>query len=336
MVDTEQFVRLVPLLSLTQADRARLAKVSSVASFAAGQSVFSRGELARTHAYLLEGELELVGDQRQWRLTADSGDAKFSISPGMRRNCTATCITAAKVLFVDAETLDLMLTWGQTGGVDAEVIEQLGDADDSHDWMTALLQSKAFLRVPPANISELFAHMQAVRFEAGEMIIEINTAGDYYYIITHGTVQVVLPDIDGSGEEELAQLGVGKGFGEEALVSGAPRNASVRALTPCVLMRLSSRDFASLLKAPLLPEVSTSAVSAHQLLDVRSVAEFDHHHLPDAINLPLSRIRERAHTLNPEHEYWVYCDTGRRSASATFLLNQNGLNAKHYKNILSR
>ena len=57
MVNTQLFARLVPLQSLLQSDRAQLAKQSSVLVYRPGQVVFSRGELARTQAYLLEGEL---------------------------------------------------------------------------------------------------------------------------------------------------------------------------------------------------------------------------------------------------------------------------------------
>jgi rhodanese-related sulfurtransferase len=344
MVTTELFSKLIPLKTLSQADREQLAKVASVLTYTVGQTVFGKGEMARTQAYLLEGELQLRGDEREINLAAGSEAARFPIAPGTRRNVSAICRQAARVLFVDAELLDLLLTWSGTGGVDIEQgtnndhsqTDHDAVLDDSHDWMTALLQSKAFLRVPPANIAEIFANMEAVSFHPGEAILEINTPGDYYYIVTHGRVQVYLPDIDGMGEEELAQLGVGKGFGEEALVSGAPRNASVRAISRCVLMRLSSNAFARLLRAPLLPEIQfselhTESAHKHLLIDVRSPAEFDQQHLPDAINLPLSRIRESAKSLNPNSEYWVYCDTGRRSASATFLLNQSGIHAKHLK-----
>jgi rhodanese-related sulfurtransferase len=347
MVNTEIFGALVPLQSLRQADRAQLAKLSSILTFTPDQMVFEHGELARTQVFLLSGELVLQGQARQETLVAGTDAARFPIAPGTRRSLTAICRKSAQVLFVDAEMLDLLLTWGGTGGsgsVDAQdevtAAETVPSAEpsDADDWMTALLQSRAFLRVPPANIAELFAAMEAVSFHPGEVIIEINTPGDYYYIVTHGRVQVVLPASFDAPEEELAQLGVGKAFGEEALVSGAPRNATVRALTRCVLMRLSNDAFTRLLRAPFMPELTYDQPpqQGQQLIDVRLPAEFDHQHLPDAINVPLKQIRGRAKSLNPGKEYWVYCDTGRRSASATFLLNQCGINAKLLKSALSK
>ena len=61
--------------------------------------------------------------------------------------------------------------------------------------------------------------MESVTFEAGSIILKQGDPGDYYYVITEGRAQVVLEDPNGNSEEELAQLGVGRAFGEEALVS---------------------------------------------------------------------------------------------------------------------
>ena len=63
----------------------------------------------------------------------------------------------------------------------------------------------------------------------------------------------------GLNEREVARVGVGRGFGEEALVSGSPRNATVRALTPVQLMfeqRTSGND----LRAKVVQRLADTAV----------------------------------------------------------------------------
>ncbi len=323
MVNIGLFGRFVPLQSLTPADRTQLAKQSSLVSYQPGQVIFNRGEMARTQAFLIEGEIDLVdGAQRANRLLAGQAEAKHALAPGHRRSSTACCVKASQVLFVDRELLDVMLTWSQTGNVD--------EASRDSDWVTALLQSKAFLRIPPGNIAQILASMESLQVEAGEIILRQGDPGDYYYVITDGRAQVVLED--GHSEEELALLGVGRGFGEEALVSGEPRNATVRALTRCKLMRLASAQFSRLLKAPMLREaVLADYRTGVHLIDVRLPGEFERGHMVGAANIPLARIRDAARLLDPELEYWVYCDTGRRSASATFLLAERGFNAKLIK-----
>ena len=328
MVNISLFGRFVPLQSLVPSDRSQLAKQSSLVNYQPGQVIFSRGELARTQAFLIEGEIELQDEHAALRLRSTDPEARYALAPGQRRAQTALCLKAAQILFVDRELLDVMLTWSQTGGLEARELSS-GVDDESHDWMTALLQSKAFLRIPPGNIAQIFASMQPVSYEAGQIILKQGDPGDFYYVITDGRAQVVLEDPSGNSEEELAQLGVGRAFGEEALVSGEPRNATVRALTRCSLMRLAGSAFSRLLKAPLMREVQVSDLSANiQLVDVRLPSEFERGHWPGAINVPLARLRSLAPKLDPDREYWVYCDTGRRSASAVFLLTERGFDAK--------
>jgi CRP-like cAMP-binding protein len=329
MVNISLFGRFVPLQSLVPSDRTQLAKQSSLVNYQPGQVIFSRGELARTQAFLIDGEIELQDEHAALRLRASDPEARYALAPGQRRSATALCLKSAQILFVDRELLDVMLTWSQTGGVEVRDLDGSSAPDESQDWMTALLQSKAFLRIPPGNIAQIFGSMEPVTIEAGEIILRQGDPGDYYYVITEGRAQVVLEDPNGNSEEELAQLGVGRAFGEEALVSGEPRNASVRALTRCTLMRLSSVAFARLLKAPLLREVQLAEIQPGvQLVDVRLPSEFERGHWPGAINIPLARLRQLSAALDPTREYGVYCDTGRRSASAVFLLSERGFDAK--------
>jgi rhodanese-related sulfurtransferase len=67
--------------------------------------------------------------------------------------------------------------------------------------------------------------------------------------------------------------------------------------------------------------------SGAQWIDVRYPAEFVHDGLPNAINIPLNEIRRAAPLLDAGREYVAYCQSGRRSAAAAFLLSQRGLRA---------
>jgi CRP-like cAMP-binding protein/rhodanese-related sulfurtransferase len=322
MVNISLLRQFVPLGALLPTDLVELEKHSRIGNYQPGQVIFTRGESAKTVVYLVTGSVELYSEAGTKVVKSGSAEAKHPIAQGAKRTATGTVLTPAQVLFVDRDNLDLILTWSQSAGV--EVVE----ADDS-DWMAALLQSQAFHRIPPGNIAQIFAAMQPVDFKAGDIVIRQGDPGDYYYVITAGTCQVMQLDTETKKFVEVDRLGVGRAFGEEALVSGNPRNASVRALTPCSLMRLSAEDFARLLKAPLFRETSPDDVPSDAvLIDVRLPAEYKKGRLPDAINMPLSRLRKMADKLDPAKVYVVYCDSGRRSASATFLLNERGFDAR--------
>jgi rhodanese-related sulfurtransferase len=112
-------------------------------------------------------------------------------------------------------------------------------------------------------------------------------------------------------------------------VSGAPRNASVRAVDAVSVMRLSATDFERLLRAPMLREIAPEDVPSDAvLLDVRLPDEYRRGRLPDSVNLPLAKLRDAAAELDTTRCYVVYCDSGRRSASAAYLLSERGFDAR--------
>ena len=122
--------------------------------------------------------------------------------------------------------------------------------------MTTLLQTKAFHRIPPANIQAIFMRMQRVPYRAGEVVIKQGDEGDYFYAIVSGKCVVTRETPLNKEGIKLAELGVGDTFGEEALIAEAKRNATVTMLTDGVLMRLNKQDFRELMNEPLLQWVT--------------------------------------------------------------------------------
>jgi rhodanese-related sulfurtransferase len=207
-----------------------------------------------------------------------------------------------------------------------------GEDGDAGDWMTRILQSKAFLQIPPANIQAMFMRMQEVPVSAGDTIIKQGDDGDYYYIIKNGKCKVTRASKTAT-ELTLATLGDGDAFGEEALLSEAKRNANIIMVTDGVLMRLSKEDFNALLKEPMLNWVTRDEADKMVAggngvwIDVRLDSEFKNNAIPGAINVPLYMLRMKADKLDQSKTYILYCDTGRRSSAAAFLLSERGMQA---------
>ena len=127
----------------------------------------------------------------------------------------------------------------------------------------------------------------------------------------------------------LAELKSGDTFGEEALVSAARRNATVTMKTDGSLLRLSKQEFDVLLREPLLHAINMEqskhkVLNGAQWIDVRYMSEYQYDKLPGAVNIPLSEIRNAFGALDMDTEYVVYCQSGRRSSAAAFLLAQRG------------
>lgn len=161
--------------------------------------------------------------------------------------------------------------------------------------------------------------------DAGDVVVKQGEKGDYYYVLTEGEARV-------TQSVELARLKGGDSFGEEALLTGVPRNATVTMLADGQLMRLAKRDFDALLKEPMLKRLSAEEARQYVRqgacwLDVRYAREYKHHRLPGSINIPLHELRSRLDELDSKLPYVCYCSTGRRSSAAAFLLAQKGFRA---------
>ena len=94
-----------------------------------------------------------------------------------------------------------------------------------------------------ATIANLFVTR---REPADRVLVRQGEPGDRFYVVVSGTVEVTRVEPD-EPERRLAVLGLGDVFGEIALIRDRPRNASVRTLTPCLLLTLDRQPFLDLL-----------------------------------------------------------------------------------------
>ncbi len=65
-------------------------------------------------------------------------------------------------------------------------------------------------------------------FEAGSLILSEGTSGDLFYIVSKGTVEVVLQRVN-AADVVASQMGPGQYFGEMEFIHGQKRSASIRA-----------------------------------------------------------------------------------------------------------
>lgn len=84
-----------------------------------------------------------------------------------------------------------------------------------------------------------------VSFTAGETVFRQGEPGDLVYVIVSGEAEAVREEPDGE-ERVLARMGPGEYFGEMALISHAPRSATVRALTRLEAVTMGRSDFTTL------------------------------------------------------------------------------------------
>ena len=330
LVDKAVLKTLVPANALNAENFQELAGKTYVEEFSAGKTIFKAGDVDRKTMYLLEGRISLTdAEGKTTTVTGGSDVAKHPLGNNQPRKQTAKAMTNCKVTRFDSDLLDILLTWDQLSGIEvSEIHVDDNQDDDDSDWMTRILQSQAFLQIPPANIQAMFMRMQEVPMRQGEVVIKQGGDGDYYYILKTGRAKVTRSSKTGS-ELTLAQLKDGDAFGEEALLSEAKRNATVMMTTDGILMRLSKDDFNALLKEPMLSwvtydEAVEKVAAGAKWLDVRLESEHENSGLEGSINLPLFMLRMKADSLDSNTPYIIYCDSGRRSSAAAFLLSERG------------
>lgn len=329
----ELLADLIPMVSLRPEARRDLTRNTAFVDLRAGDFLFRIGEIARQALYLLEGQVELrdAGGAVVARVVAQSPQARHRLSDRSPHKLDGYCLTDVRCLAVDSRLLDVMLTWEQT---DALQVGEVGaqPASDGDDWMTRLLHTRAFQMVPPSNLQAIFLRMERLDATPGQVIVGQGQAGDYFYVIIGGRC-IVTREQPGRKTVRLAELETGACFGEEALISDQPRNATVTMLTRGSLMRLSKDDFRTLLNEPLTQRVSRAdavrmaARNDAVLLDVRLPSEYQAGSLAGAINVPLYMLRLRLSQLPLGRPVICMCDTGRRSSVAAFVLIQKGYQA---------
>ncbi|VAW96877.1 hypothetical protein MNBD_GAMMA22-1239 [hydrothermal vent metagenome] len=293
--------------------------------------LFRQGDHDKRTYFLLAGQIELStpGKSRATVLKAKTSAANSAIEQILPRVSTARTKTAATLLSIDTDLLDI-LTADESFASTYEVTElDVTETDDASDWMLRFLQSKAFLNLPTENIQNLLMKMTEVEYKKGDVVVKQGSQDDYYYIIKSGKCDVSRRPAPKVKDVKLAILTVGDGFGEEALITSGKRNASVTMNEDGVLMRLTKEDFNSILVQPLLEFIDQETASkliqsGARLIDVRGKDEFKSDSIEGAMNIPLSMLRNRATSLNPSRKYVVYCDSGSRSSAAAFLMCQLG------------
>lgn len=325
---TAPFSRLPPDLLALVADGAR------ELAAAPGEAVLVQGEVGRDYIVLLEGRLQVT---RQIPGAAPvvvgtvgpgAGVGEMAVLSALPREASVTALAPTRYLRIDGDTVDSLLACSPA------FLARLQHDAVLRQRLNLVRLALPFRSLPAEKIESAFDRMSSRRALAGENVIIQGEMGDYFYLIESGAAEVRRVNPDTGDDELLRTLGPGETFGEEALITGAFRNATVRMAASGVLWRLDKAGFDGLLRTALVEEIEPATARAEVAagraawLDCRDRPEFADAHLPGASWMPLEELRERAVDLDRRCRYILYCRSGRRSASGAFLLRERGFDAR--------
>ncbi|MDW8480027.1 MAG: cyclic nucleotide-binding domain-containing protein [Xanthomonadales bacterium] len=186
MIDPTLFADFVPTASLKPAQRADLARHSSLVELRPGEELALGGARDERWYFLSGGNLDL-GEGRT--LAAGTPGARRALHTHVREPGKVRALSPCRLLAVDRSRLDLLLTWSQTQGIAVVEVEELAASEEA-DWMTLLLANPALRLVPAPSIAQLFACLKPETFPAGATIIRQGEPGDRYFVIASGHVEV--------------------------------------------------------------------------------------------------------------------------------------------------
>lgn len=160
----------------------------------------------------------------------------------------------------------------------AVAVRQLSAEKREQERMLIEQLSKVHLlqALPPEEIAPLVHAAQPVHLVEGEELFREGDAGSSLYVVTAGSLEVT------RGGVKVAVIKAGDTVGEMAVVTGAPRTASIHALEPTRLFRIPKHAFDDLVR------------SAARVRDTVS----------ELINLRTEQLKERLLVPHAEADDW--------------------------------
>lgn len=132
------------------------------------------------------------------------------------------------------------------------------DADERVAERVAALSHVDFLADLPGDaLRDLALGARRKPYAAGELVIEQGDTSDEFFVIRRGEVAVIV------GDHEVCRLPEGGFFGEMSLMTGSPRSATIRAVTPCELVVVNKPSMQEVLETyPVVVERITAVLAS--------------------------------------------------------------------------
>lgn len=109
------------------------------------------------------------------------------------------------------------------------------------------LLSQSFPGLADEELQDMARLTRVGVFQAGSFLCREGFYEQVFYILAQGEAEITKKISELEGERVLRKVGWGDFVGEMALIQNAPRAASVRCLTDCVVLEMGKHDFETML-----------------------------------------------------------------------------------------
>jgi CRP-like cAMP-binding protein/outer membrane biosynthesis protein TonB len=214
----------------------------------AGALVFAEGTPGDALYIIDNGQVEIVSDSRPGafalaRLGADEFFGEMALLSGRPRSSAARTVNHTNLwVLYRSDFDDLVNRYPTISLAMSKVLSQRLEEMDRRFTESHLRGLKLLAGLSSSQLEDVGSRLRPSRFEQDETVIKQGEPGDEMYFIESGRARVVR-EISATRALVLAELGAGDLFGEMALLTGAPRSATVTALSELNLWVLDQVDF---------------------------------------------------------------------------------------------
>jgi len=249
----------IPLFSdLSENEFKRVLAKAQAKKFSAEEVIVKEGERGNSIYFVTSGEAKVFKKSKEEKqvmvdiIKEGNFFGEFGYFGDSKRHASVVASSDIEVLEMSKEGLEEVIKEFP------RVSDVLIDFYKIRILDTLLALSPLFRGIGPSERKKLISRFQLMVAEEGKEIVKEGDPGDALFIIKSGVVEVITHSARGE-KVVLATLTEGDFFGEIALITGAPRTATVRALKETRLMKLGKGEFEEI--ASFHPEVMQVAKS---------------------------------------------------------------------------
>lgn len=332
--ESQALRKLIPFTTMPAQQFDQLASGITVQDAAPDSFLFKRGDATKAFIYLIEGTVSLEADELKIEtISADTDAAKFALAHQFPRKISARAVDNVRYVSLNLNIFDQQDTEYEEKESIYMVENDDLEMDEADDWMSVLLKSPIFQRLPAMNLQQVLINLEEVNYKKGEVIFHQGDQGDYYYLVRKGRCALSRKASERAKEIKLLELGTHETFGEDSLLSGETRSMTITAVTNMVVSRIDKERFTKLIEEPALKYIDYAGLQDAQaqnhalVLDIRPTDLYLQGHLKDSKNVPFFSLRMNVKDLKNESKIIVVCEDGQLSKAAAFFLIKNRIDA---------
>ncbi len=303
-MDPARLKHLEGLDALPPAALAEVGRQVRLLRLPAGRWLVRPGRRLPGRLYLLSGRVRVTGPGPSRQVSAPSEAARFPVYPGPAEVVT---LLPSEVAAVPRAVFD--------GLADAAAapLAALPRLCEDESWQQRFLASPLMQQLSPIAWQRVLRAMARHEFAPRDVVVRAGEPAACCYVLTSGEAEILA-----SAGGRITSLRPGALFGEDALLSGGHRNATVRMCTAGSAVSLPAACFEAWLVGVVTPPLSEPGARRLLSLDGRSGGR----------PLALARLRDGAAALPAGDAYAVAGGSWRQRRLAAFLLAERGLDAR--------